>query len=121
MSATNTLTDTRRRMRLLPLASLLAAHGLSLAGNAVTMVVVPLYVLHDTGSVLATGVAGVFATVPMIVGGALGGVVVDRLGFRRAAIVADLASGVTVLAIPVLRSEERRVGKECRAPWVARS
>jgi len=95
-------TQTRTRMRLLPLVALLSAHGLSLAGNAVTVVVVPLYVLHDTGSVLATGVAGVFATVPMIVGGALGGVVVDRFGFRRAAIVADLASGVTVLAIPVL-------------------
>jgi MFS family permease len=100
MSAT--ITPARSRMRLLPLVALLSAHGLSLAGNAITMVVVPLYVLEDTGSVLATGVAGVFTTVPMIVGGALGGVVVDRFGFRRAAIVADLASGVTVLAIPIL-------------------
>ena len=90
------------RLRLLPLVALLSAHGLSLAGNAITAVVVPLYVLHDTGSVFATGVAGVFATVPMIVGGALGGVLVDRLGFRRAAIAADLASGITVLAIPLL-------------------
>ncbi|MHA6693141.1 MFS transporter [Homoserinimonas sp. A520] len=97
-----TITPVKPRIRLLPLVALLSAHGLSLAGNAITMVVVPLYVLHDTGSVFATGVAGVFATVPMIVGGALGGVVVDRLGFRRAAIAADLASGVTVLAIPVL-------------------
>ena len=100
------MSDTRTaagsRMRLAPLAALLAAHGLSLAGNAITLVVIPLYVLQDTGSVLAAGVAGVFATVPMIVGGALGGVLVDRLGFRRAAIAADLASGVTVLAIPVL-------------------
>ena len=84
------------------MVALLAGHGLSLAGNAITLVVIPLYVLQDTGSVLAAGVAGVFATVPMIVGGALGGVLVDRLGFRRSAIAADLASGVTVLAIPVL-------------------
>lgn len=89
------------RLRL-PLAGLLAGQGLSLAGNAITMIAVPLYVLADTGSVLATGVAGAFATVPVIVGGALGGVVVDRIGFRRAAIAADVASGVTVLAIPVL-------------------
>ncbi|GAB3038791.1 MFS transporter [Parafrigoribacterium mesophilum] len=89
-------------MRFAPLVSLLAAHGLSLAGNAVTLVVIPLYVLQVTGSVFAAGVAGVFATVPMIVGGALGGVLVDRLGFRRSAIAADLASGLTVLAIPVL-------------------
>lgn len=88
--------------RALPLVALLSGHGLSLVGNAITMVVVPLYVLHDTGSVLAAGVAGVFTTVPMIVGGALGGVLVDRVGFRRAAIAADVASGVTVAAIPLL-------------------
>jgi MFS family permease len=91
-----------RTKRFIPLAALLSARGLSLAGDAITAVVVPLYVLHDTGSVFATGVAGVFATVPMFVGGALGGVLVDRLGFRRAAIAADLSSGVTVLAIPIL-------------------
>jgi MFS family permease len=86
----------------IPLFGLLAAQGLSLAGSAITMIVVPLYVLHDTGSVLATGVAGVFATVPVIIGGALGGVLVDRIGFRLAGIIADLASGLTVVAIPVL-------------------
>ena len=91
-----------RTKRLIPLVALLSGYGLSLAGNAITAVVVPLYVLHGTGSVLATGVAGVFATVPMFVGGALGGVLVDRLGFRRAAIAADLSSGATVLAIPIL-------------------
>ena len=32
----------------------------------------------------------------------MGGVVVDRVGHRRASIVADLVSGATVLAIPVL-------------------
>lgn len=84
------------------LITLLGGHGLSLLGNVITVIVVPLYVLHDTGSVLATGVAGVFATVPVIVGGALGGVLVDRIGFRTAAIVADLASGATILLIPVL-------------------
>ena len=100
---TGELTDAgARTRRLVPLIALLSGHGLSLAGNAITAVVVPLYVLHDTGSVLATGVAGVFATVPMFVGGALGGVLVDRFGFRRAAIAADVSSGVTVLAIPIL-------------------
>ncbi|MEH6781125.1 MAG: MFS transporter [Rhodoglobus sp.] len=92
----------RSRFASFPLIVLLVAHGLSLVGNAVTVIVVPLYVLELTGSVAATGVAGAFATVPMIIGGALGGVLVDRFGFRRAAVVADLASGVTVLAIPVL-------------------
>lgn len=85
-----------------PITALLAAHGLSLAGNAMSSVVVPLYVLQLTGSPLLTGLAGAAATAPMIVGGALGGVVVDRLGFRRAAIIADVVSGITTLAIPLL-------------------
>ena len=34
--------------------------------------------------------------------GIFGGVLVDRLGFRRAALLADVSSGLTVLAIPVL-------------------
>ena len=85
-----------------PLAGLLAADGVSRAGNAITTIAVPLYVLADTGSPLATGLAGVFATVPIVIGGALGGVFVDRFGWRRSGVVADAASGLTVLAIPVL-------------------
>ncbi|GAB3605289.1 MFS transporter [Conyzicola nivalis] len=73
-----------------------------MAGNAITAIVVPIYVLQSTGSVLATGAAGIAATAPMIIGGVFGGVLVDRLGFRRAALLADVASGVTVIAIPVL-------------------
>jgi MFS family permease len=85
-----------------PLAALFAANGLSLVGNAMAVVIVPLYVLSETGSALLTGLAGALATAPVIVGGALGGVAVDRLGFRRAAIIADVVSGITVLAIPAL-------------------
>lgn len=84
------------------LVALLAADGISRAGNAITTIAVPLYVLADTGSALATGLAGVFATAPIVVGGALGGVLVDRFGWRRSGVVADAASGLTVLAIPVL-------------------
>jgi MFS family permease len=85
-----------------PLAGLLAADGVSRAGNAITVIAVPLYVLSTTGSPLATGVTGVFATLPMVIGGALGGVLVDRFGWRRSSVVADSASGLMVLAIPVL-------------------
>lgn len=89
----------RRRSALF---GLLAADGISRAGNAITMIAVPLYVLADTGSALATGIGGVFATLPIIIGGAFGGVLVDRFGWRRSGVVADAASGLTVLAIPVL-------------------
>ena len=51
---------------------------------------------------MQTGLVGFFSLLPFVLSSALGGVIVDRLGYRRASIVSDLASGVTVLAIPVL-------------------
>ena len=91
-------------MRRTPLVALLAADGVSRAGNAITTVAIPLIALDVGGSPLAAAAAGVAATLPLVLGGLLGGVVVDRLGFRRASIAADAVSGVTVLAVPLLAS-----------------
>lgn len=84
------------------LSSLVAAHAISQTGNVVTAFAVPFYVLGLGGSGAEVGLAAAFATAPVIIGGPLGGVVVDRVGRRRAAIVADLVSGASVLAMPVL-------------------
>ncbi|KQM82733.1 MFS transporter [Agromyces sp. Leaf222] len=91
--------EPRRR---LPILALFAAQFFSLAGNAIALIAIPIIALQQTGSPLAAGVAGVFATVPLVIGGALGGVLVDRFGYRLSSIVADVASGVTVIAIPIL-------------------
>ena len=90
------------RRRRTPLIALFAAQLFSLGGNAIALVAIPLIVLQQTGSPLAAGVSGIFATVPLVIGGALGGVLVDRFGYRASSITADVASGVTVLAIPLL-------------------
>lgn len=95
-------TDAPRRR--IPVLALYAAQFFSLSGNAIALVAIPLIALLETGSPLAAGVAGVFATVPLVIGGAFGGVLVDRFGYRASSIVADVASAVTVLAIPVLWS-----------------
>lgn len=105
--ATDTTGDTGRLTtdaprRRLPILALFAAQFFSLSGNAIAMIAVPIIALTETGSPLAAGVAGVFATVPLVIGGALGGVLVDRFGYRLSSIVADVASGVTIIAIPVL-------------------
>ncbi|WP_104477786.1 MFS transporter [Microterricola pindariensis] len=92
----------RTRLGALPLLAVLAAAFVSRAGNAITAIAVPLYVFADTGSALATGTAGVFATLPVVIGGSLGGALIDRLGYRLSSIAADLASGLTVLALPIL-------------------
>ncbi|MER7166475.1 MFS transporter [Micromonospora sp. NPDC000207] len=85
-----------------PLAGLLIGHAVSMTGNMLTFIALPLYVLAQTGSPTATGITGAFATAPVVLGGAFGGVVVDRIGYRRASILADLVSGVTVAAVPLL-------------------
>ncbi|SCL18301.1 MFS-type transporter involved in bile tolerance, Atg22 family [Micromonospora pallida] len=85
-----------------PLAGLLIGHVISLTGNMLTIIALPLYVLAETGSAAATGITGAVATAPIVLGGALGGVVVDRIGYRRASIMADLVSGVTIGAVPLL-------------------
>ncbi|ANJ26238.1 MFS transporter [Agromyces aureus] len=94
------VTDAARRR--LPILALFAAQFFSLAGNAIALIAIPIIALQQTGSPLAAGVAGVFATVPLVIGGALGGVLVDRFGYRLSSIVADVASGLTVVAIPIL-------------------
>ncbi|TFC23663.1 MFS transporter [Cryobacterium glucosi] len=96
---TKTVATTRA---LRSLTALLAAHVVSQTGNVVTLFAVPFYVLATGGTGIEVGTAAFFATAPVIIGGPLGGVVVDRIGYRRASILADLISGVTVLAIPVL-------------------
>jgi len=86
----------------LPLAALLAANTISITGIRITQLAIPWFVLQTTGSVAKTGLAGFFALLPVVISSALGGVIVDRLGLRRASVVSDLASGLSVLLVPVL-------------------
>lgn len=95
-------TRPRDRRALGSLSALLTAHAISQTGNVVTAFAIPFYVLGFGGSAVEVGIAAFFATAPIVIGGALGGVVVDRVGHRRAAIVADVISGATVLTIPML-------------------
>jgi MFS family permease len=87
-----------------PLYALYAADVISLAGNAVAQLAIPWYVLTTTGSATLTGLAVFFNFLPAVIAAFFGGVVVDRLGFRVASIVADLASSAAVAAIPFLHA-----------------
>ena len=82
--------------------ALIGGDSVSITGNTLTMVAVPWFVLQTTGSAALTGVAGSALVLPNLISGVLGGPLVDRLGHRRVSIVSDLASGVTVAAIPLL-------------------
>ena len=75
-----------------------------MAGNAAALVAIPWFVLQTTGSASKTGITAAAGIVPVIVSGLFGGPYVDRLGYRRASIVSDLASFAAVAAIPLLYS-----------------
>lgn len=80
----------------------LTASALSLLGNSVVAVVLPLLVLLRTGSATAAGTVALATAVPAILVGVVGGVVIDRVGRRRASIVSDLVSAGAVAALPLV-------------------
>ncbi len=88
--------------RRLPLYGLLTAILVSTIGNTVAALAIPWYVLTTTGSPARTGVVALANTIPLVIGAFFGGAIVDRLGFRRSGVLADVASGVSVAAIPLL-------------------
>lgn len=87
-----------------PLLALLGANLVSLVGSQLTLVAIPWFVLLTTGSATRTGIVAFCEIVPTILASFFGGVVVDRLGHRRASILADLVSGLTIVLIPLLHS-----------------
>ena len=91
-----------RRRNLGSLAALLTAHTLSQTGNVVTLFAVPFAVLATGGAATQVGIASFFATVPIVIGGPLGGALVGRIGFKRASILADVVNGLALILIPVL-------------------
>jgi MFS family permease len=86
----------------LPFIALLSASLLSALGSQLTFIALPWFVLETTGSAAMTGLVGFFVALPNFVAGIFGGTLVDRLGYKRVSIVADLVSGFGVLMVPLL-------------------
>jgi len=86
-----------------PMWGLLAAQAISLTGSRMTMLALPWFVLVTTHSAAMTGVVAFAEMAPYVLACALGGPLLDRIGARRASIVADAASFVAFAAIPVLK------------------
>jgi MFS family permease len=88
--------------RRIPILALLGANAVSETGNVLAFVAIPWFVLQTTGSAARTGLTGGAFLLAAVVAGVVGGPVVDRIGFKRTSIVADLAGAVTVALIPLL-------------------
>ena len=95
----------RRTLR--PLLLLEAGTLLTGIGNGVALVVLPWLVLDLTGSAAAAGAVASAQLVPLLVASLFSGTIVDMVGRRRTALVADVLSGVSVAVIPLLAAFDR--------------
>ena len=82
--------------------TLFIANAISMTGNQLALLAIPWFVLATTGSAAQTGITAFFTLLPTVLATFFGGAFIDRIGFKPASIIADLASGVTVLLIPML-------------------
>jgi MFS family permease len=85
-----------------PLIALLTANAISMVGNVFALIAIPWFVLQTTGSPAKTGLTGFFMTLAAVVATFFGGAIVDRLGFKRTSILADITSGGAFALIPLL-------------------
>lgn len=85
-----------------PLFALLGATAISLAGSMLSLVALPWFVLQSTGSPARAGLVGLATILPGFLAGVFGGALVDRLGFRRISVTADIVSGLAIGSIPLL-------------------
>ncbi|MFI5761881.1 MFS transporter [Streptomyces sp. NPDC051563] len=87
-----------------PLAALVAASGISSLGMAATLVAVPWFVLHSTGSGTRTGLVATAEVLGLLCSAVLAGPVVDRLPVRATSVGADLLTAAAISLIPLLHS-----------------
>jgi MFS family permease len=74
----------------------------SMLGDAVYFIALPLLVYRLSGSKTLTGVVMFAYNLPFFVIGAFAGVLVDRFDRRRLMIISDLARGLILLTIPLM-------------------
>ncbi len=84
-----------------PLNALFIANIVALIGKQLSLIALPWFVLTTTGSAERTALVGFVIFLPGLFVGIFGGALIDRLGFRRVAIAANLVSGSGILMIPV--------------------
>ncbi len=88
---------------------ILAGQAVTLLGDYVALLALPLFVYHVSGSSLDLGLTTAFETLPTVLFGFAVGVVLDRVPIRRALIIADLgrAAAFAALAAAAASGEPR--------------
>jgi MFS family permease len=103
----------KSRIRSIPIIGLISAESLSLLGNQVAAVAIPILVLQYTNSPMVTGMASACHIIPIILAAFFGGRAIDRFGAWNMSMAADLLSFFSVLALPLAFIYTDEV-----SPWV---
>lgn len=80
----------------------LGSHFLSVLGNGIIAVALPLIVLQTTGSPLSVGAISIATAVPALIVGLCAGIVIDRVNRRTCSMIADAVSAGAVATIPLV-------------------
>ncbi len=97
MTASDSRAGARRQ-----LYALMLAVTIGQIGRQLSVIAIPWFVLETTGSAARTGVVAAAVLLPGFAVGMFGGVLVDRLGYRRVSIVSDLVCAIATMLIPLL-------------------
>ncbi|NYF18022.1 MFS family permease [Microbacterium sp. AK009] len=88
-------------MNVIPVAYL-ASYLLSLLGNSIAGIALPLIVLQVTGSALGAGAVAAATAIPAVLAGLAMGVVIDRINRRTSSVITDLVSAASIAALPLI-------------------
>lgn len=87
--------------RVLPIYTLFIANTVSLIGDRLMFIAIPWLVLQTTGSASKAGITAFFEMIAVVLSSFFGSQILDKLGFKRVSVLADVASGFAVMLIPL--------------------
>lgn len=78
------------------------SNALSLLGNSIAGVILPLVLLAKTGDALAAGALALICAIPQMIAGVFGGALLDRFNRRDVSIISDVISAASIAGLPVI-------------------
>ncbi len=80
----------------------LGSFFLSMLGNSVAAVALPLVMLQSTGSAMDAGIVAAATAVPAVLAGIFMGSLIDRINRRTSSVITDLISAAATAALPLV-------------------
>ena len=91
----------RTRLSIAPITGLISAEFLSLLGNQIAAIAIPILVLQQSQSTIITGLAVLVNNFPYVIAALIGGRAIDRFGAWQVSVLGDLLSFVSVMVLPI--------------------